>query len=149
MVELLMKRSQSSASRVVTRDSRLGFTLVEVLLAMTILAIGVLVMGGLLTRSARSADATARQAYQAGMMATEAARNDALPFDQLVAGTTCSTTSGAPLPHTLCTTITVLSAKVKQVKVKFTPTSNYLVPADSVMFERSISGPAVPPLNTP
>jgi hypothetical protein len=83
------------------------------------------------------------------MMATEAARNDALPFDQLVAGTTCSTTSGAPLPHTLCTTITVLSAKVKQVKVKFTPTSNYLVPADSVMFERSISGPAVPPLNTP
>ena len=35
------------------------------------------------------------------MMATEAARNDALPFDQLVAGTTCSTMSGAPLPHSL------------------------------------------------
>jgi prepilin-type N-terminal cleavage/methylation domain-containing protein len=148
MVKLLIQRS-SSVSRLETRDSRLGFTLVEVLLAMTILAIGVLVLGGLLTRSARTADATARLAYQSGMMATEAARNDALPFDQLVAGTTCSTMSGAPLPHTLCTTITVLSAKVKQVKVKFTPTSNYLVPADSVMFERSISGPAVPPLNTP
>jgi len=116
---------------------------------MTILAIGILVMGGLLTRSARSSDATARLAYQSGMMATEAARNDALPFDQLVAGTTCSTMSGAPLPHTLCTTITVVSAKVKQVKIKFTPTSNYLVPADSVMFERSISGNPSNPLNTP
>jgi prepilin-type N-terminal cleavage/methylation domain-containing protein len=149
MVELLIQRRQSTISRLVTRDSRLGFTLVEVLLAMTILAIGVLVMGGLLTRSARTADATALQSYQAGMIATEVARNDALPFSQLAAGTTCSTMSGAPLPHTLCTTITVLSAKVKQVKVKFTPTSNYLVPADSVMFERSISGPVVPPLNTP
>jgi len=149
MVELLIQRSQSSISRLVTRDSRLGFTLVEVLLSMTILAVGILVMGGLLTRSARTADATGRLAYQSGMIATEAARNDALPFANLVAGTTCSTTSGAPLPHTLCTTITVLSAKVKQVKIKFTPTSNYLVSADSVMFERSISGNAVNPLNTP
>ena len=130
------------------RDTDCGFTLVEVLLSMTILAVGILTLGGLLTRSARTADATGRLGYQSGMMSTEAARNDALPFDQLAAGTTCSTTTTAPLPHTLCTTITVLSAKVKQVKVKFTPTSNYLVPADSVMFERSVSGNGSP-LNTP
>ncbi|HSJ76088.1 MAG TPA: prepilin-type N-terminal cleavage/methylation domain-containing protein, partial [Gemmatimonadales bacterium] len=74
-----------------------GFTLVEVLLSMSILAVGILVLGGLLTRSARTADATGRLAYQSGMIATEAARYDALPFDQLAAGTTCSTTSGAPL----------------------------------------------------
>ena len=49
---------------------------------MTILAVGILVLGGLFTRSARSADATGRQAYQAGMIATEAARNDALPFNR-------------------------------------------------------------------
>jgi len=151
----LTKRSKFRISRRVTRDPRLitadsrpGFTLVEVLLSMTILAIGVLVMGGLLTRSARTADATGRLTYQSGMITTEAARYDALPFDQLAAGTTCTTTTTAPLPHTLCTTITVLSAKVKQVKIKFTPTSNYLVSADSVMFERSISGNGTP-LNTP
>jgi len=140
MVKLLRKRPRLRMSR----ETRLGFTLVEVLLSMTILAIGILVMGGLLARSARTADATGRLAYQSGMIATEAARYDALPFDQLAAGTTCSTISGAPLPHTLCTTITVVSTKVKQVKIKFTPTSNYLVPADSVMFERSVSGNGTP-----
>jgi prepilin-type N-terminal cleavage/methylation domain-containing protein len=143
MAELLSYLSHES--RVSSRDSA-GFTLVEVMLSMTILAIGILVMGGLLTRSARSADATGRLSYQSGMMATEAARYDALPFSQLAAGTTCSTMSGAPLPHTLCTTVTVVSAKIKQVKVKFTPTSNTLVPADSIMFERSSGNSS--PLNT-
>jgi len=49
---------------------------------------------------------------------------------------------------TMCTTIADITAKRKSVKVKFTPTSNALVPADSVMFERSISGSPVNPLNT-
>jgi prepilin-type N-terminal cleavage/methylation domain-containing protein len=141
MVELLMKSTRRfNASR--------GFTLVEVLLSMTILAIGVLLMGGLLTRSARTADATALLSYQAARLSTEASRYDALPFSQLAAGTTCSTVSALPLPHTLCTTIAVITTKRKSVKVKFTPTSNTLVPADSVMFERSISGSPVNPLNT-
>jgi prepilin-type N-terminal cleavage/methylation domain-containing protein len=126
-----------------------GFTLVEVLLSMTILAVGVLVLGGLLTRSARSAEATSLLTYQAGRIATEAARNDALPFTSLAAGTTCTTSTEFPLPHSLCTTITVVTTKRKTVKVKFTPTSNALVPVDSVMFERSISGNPSNPLNTP
>jgi prepilin-type N-terminal cleavage/methylation domain-containing protein len=140
MVELLNQNCRQENSP--------GFTLVEVLLSMTILAIGVLMLGGLLTRSARSADAMALLTYQSARLATEAARNDALPFSQLAAGTTCSTISGLPLPHTLCTTIAVITTKRKSVKVKFTPTSNTLVPADSVMFERSISGSPVNPLNT-
>lgn len=127
---------------------REGFTLIEIMVSMTILAIGVMVLGGLLTRSARTAEAASVVSYQTTLMTTEAARYDALPFDQLAAGSTCNTVSGPPLPHTLCITITVVSAKVKRVKVKFTPTSNYLVPADSVEFERSISGNGTP-LNTP
>jgi prepilin-type N-terminal cleavage/methylation domain-containing protein len=126
-----------------------GFTLVEVLLALTILSIGVLVLGGLLTRSSRTAGAAGLISYRTSMIATEAARNDVLPYDQLAAGTTCTTVSGAPLPHQLCTTITVVSPKVKRVKVKLTPTYNTLVSADSVEFERSISGFATNPLNGP
>jgi len=139
MVKLLMKSERRATA---------GFTLVEVLISMTILAVGVLVLGGLLTRSARSADATALLSYQSARMTTEAMRYDALPFALLAAGTTCSTISALPLPHTLCTTIADITAKRKSVKVKFTPTSNPLVRADSVMFERSISGSPVNPLNT-
>jgi prepilin-type N-terminal cleavage/methylation domain-containing protein len=142
MVELRMNAPEKQ------RPGSAGFTLVEVLLSMTMLAIGVLVLGGLLTRSARTADAASMASYQSALMTTEAARYDALPFSQLNAGTTCNTVSGAPLPHTLCTTITVVTPKVKRVKVKLTATSNYLVPADSVEFERSISGNGSP-LATP
>ena len=56
MVELLDRITEHSRGH---GSDAAGFTLVEVLLSMTMLAIGVLVLGGLLTRSARSADATA------------------------------------------------------------------------------------------
>jgi hypothetical protein len=52
------------------------------------------------------------------------------------------------LPHTRCTTVTVVNAKQKTVKIKVTPTGNTLIPADSTMFERSVSKTATP-LNTP
>lgn len=123
-----------------------GFTLIEVMVSMTILAIGILVLGGLLLRSSRSAEAASGVSYQTAIMATEIARYDAVPFSQLAAGTTCTTVTGPPLPHQLCTTITNVSAKVRQVKVKVTPTAANIA-ADSVLFERSISGYAVNPLN--
>jgi prepilin-type N-terminal cleavage/methylation domain-containing protein len=123
-----------------------GFTLIEVMVSVTILAIGILVLGGLLARSSRAAEGVSAISYQTSIMAATMGRYDALPFTQLAAGTTCTTETAAPFPHTLCTTVTSLSAKVMQVKVKVTPT-NAATPADSVMFERSISGPADDPLN--
>ena len=123
-----------------------GFTLIEVMVSITILAIGILVLGGLLARSSRAAEGASAVSYQTSVMAAAMGRFDALPFSQLAAGTTCATETAAPFPHTLCTTVTVVSPKVMQVKVKVTPT-NTGTAADSVMFERSISGPADDPLN--
>jgi prepilin-type N-terminal cleavage/methylation domain-containing protein len=129
------------------REGR-GFTLVEVLVSITILAIGILVLGGLLLRSARTAEAASAVSYQTATLATEAARFDAMPFDQLVAGTGCDTVATAPLPRIRCTTITNVSAKIRRVSVVVTPTDNPLLQSDSVVFERSISGNGNP-LNTP
>ena len=139
MVELLMsalKRREMPAG---------GFTLIEVMVSLTILSIGILVLGGLLLRSSRTAEAASGVSYQTSIMAAEIGRYDAIPFSQLAAGTTCTTSTALPLPHTLCTTITNVSAKVRQVTVKVTPT-NTAIPADSVIFERSISGYASNPL---
>ena len=139
MVELLIPALKP-------RDTRAGgFTLIEVMVSLTILSIGILVLGGMLLRSSRTAEAASGVSYQTSIMAAEIARYDALPFSQLAAGTTCTTSTSLPLPHTLCTTITNISAKVRQVKVKVTPTATN-IPADSVIFERSISGYASNPL---
>lgn len=127
---------------------RHGFTMVEVLVSITVLAVGTLILGSLLVRASRSAEAASSVSYQTAAMAAEASRLDALPFTSLAAGTTCDTTTVAPLPRIRCSTITDVSAKVKLVKIKVTPTRNLMVRADSVMFERSVTV-AVNPLNTP
>jgi prepilin-type N-terminal cleavage/methylation domain-containing protein len=124
-----------------------GFTLIEVMVTMTIISIGILVLGGMLLRSSRAAEAASAASYQTAAMTTLASRLDALPFDQLAAGTTCDTVAGPPLPRIRCAVITTVSAKVKRVTVRVTPTGPSLQ-ADSVVFERSISGNGTP-LNTP
>lgn len=141
MAELLMQTGINQSSE------RRGFTLIEVMVSITILAVGILTLGGLLLRSSRTAEAASAVSYQTAAMAAEMNRYDALPFDQLAAGTTCTTVTARPLPRTTCITITNVSASVRQVKVKVTPT-DAAIPADSVMFERSIT-PTSTPLNTP
>ena len=125
-----------------------GFTLIEVMVSVTILAVGVLVLGGFLLRSSRTAEAASAVSYQTAMMAAELGRLDALPFDQLAAGTVCDTVTTSPLPRIRCSTITNVSAKIRQVKVKVTPTGNPLLGPDSVLFDRTISGNGNP-LKTP
>lgn len=125
-----------------------GFTLVEVLISMTVLSLGMVLLGGLLIRSARQATAASSVVYQTAALSEEVGRMGAMPFALLVAGTTCVTVTAHPLPHSRCTTITDVTAKRKTVKVKITPTGNPLLRADSTMFERAVSNTGTP-LNTP
>ena len=125
-----------------------GFTLVEVLISMTVLSLGVVALGTLLVRSAKQATAASSVVYQTAALSEEVGRLGAMPFALLAAGTTCVTVTTPPLPHTRCSTITDVNAKRKTIKVKVTPTGNALLTADSTMFERSVSNTGTP-LNTP
>ena len=123
-----------------------GFTLIEILVSVTILSGGILALGTLMGRGARSAGAAAALSYQTTVMGAEAARYDAVPFTLLAAGTTCDTVAAPPLPRIRCATITSINPKLRRVSVVVTPTDNPLLQPDSVVFERSISGDATPPL---
>jgi prepilin-type N-terminal cleavage/methylation domain-containing protein len=131
-----------------TRGPARGFTLIEVMVTITLISIGILVLGWLLLQSARSAEAAAAVSYQTTDLTSQVARLDALPFDQLAAGTTCDTVTASQLPRIRCSTIASLSAKVKRVTVTVTPTGSHAPPAQFVVFERSVSGNGTP-LNTP
>ena len=130
-------------------SSNRGFTLVEVLVSMTVLSLGLALLGTLLVRSARQATAASSVVYENAALTKEIGRLGAMPFAALAAGTTCTTVTAHPMPHQICTTITATNPKRKTIKVKVTPSGNPLLKADSTMFERSISGNAVPPLFTP
>jgi prepilin-type N-terminal cleavage/methylation domain-containing protein len=123
-----------------------GFTLIEVLISITILSLGTLGLAALLARSSREARLVSMGVYRTAALSEEVSRLGAVPFTSLAAGTTCVTITAAPFPHTRCSVITTVSAKVMSVKVRITPTATSLA-ADSTTFERSTS--IIPPLNTP
>ena len=125
------------------RGSVRGFTLIEVLISVTILAVSTLGLATLLARSTREARLVSMSVYRTAALSEEVSRLGAVPFSSLAAGTTCVTFTAAPFPHTRCSTITSVSAKVMSVKVKITPTATN-ISADSTMFERSTS--VIPPL---
>lgn len=123
-----------------------GFTLIEILVSVTIFAVGILALGTLMGRGAKSAGAAAALSYQTSVMGAVAARYDAIPFTLLGAGTTCDTVAAPPLPRIRCATVTDINPKLRRVSVMVTPTDNPMLQPDSVVFERSISGEAAPPL---
>jgi len=126
-----------------------GFTLIEIMVSITILAVGILALGTLMVRGARSAGAASALSYQTTALGAEAARFDAIPFASLAAGTTCDTVAAPPLPRIRCATMTSINPKLIRVSLVVTPTDNPMLRPDSIVFERSISGPVTPPLSTP
>jgi prepilin-type N-terminal cleavage/methylation domain-containing protein len=116
-----------------------GFTLVEVMVSMTMLAVASLALGSLLFRAARQANAASTSSYQSAMVSGEVSRLSATPFDQLVAGTTCVSITN-PFPGTRCTTINNISSKIKQVTVVVTPSGNPLLHPITTTITRTISG---------
>ena len=125
-----------------------GFTLVEILVSMTLMSIASLAMGTLLFKASRAAGATSSAAHQTAAMSSTAARLDVLPFASLVPGTTCVTVTAVEFPRTECTTINNVSSKVKLVTIVITPTGNSLMRPVTTSFRRTISGNGNP-LNTP
>jgi prepilin-type N-terminal cleavage/methylation domain-containing protein len=115
-----------------------GFTLVEVMVSMMLLSVGSLALGSMLLRASRQAGATSAASHQTAELSGEVSRMDALPFDQLVVGTTCVTITMPPA--TKCTTINSISAKVMQVTVVVTPSGNPLLHPITTSFTRTISG---------
>ena len=125
-----------------------GFTLIEILVTITLISVGIMLLGTMLMQSSRTAESTAAMTYQTAEMATTINRLDALPFDQLAAGTTCDTVAVSQLPRIRCATIATITTKVKRVTVTVTPTGSHAPPAQSVTFDRTVSGFGNP-LNTP
>jgi prepilin-type N-terminal cleavage/methylation domain-containing protein len=116
-----------------------GFTLVEVLISLTLLSVASVTLGSMLFRAARQAGAASTGAYQTAMVSGEVSRLGAAPFDLLAAGTTCVAISD-PFPGTRCTTINTISPKVKEVTVVVTPSGNPLLQPVTSTFTRTISG---------
>ena len=116
------------------RGATAGFTLIEVMVAMTVLSVVVVSLLGLTFTVARRSYSSSGVAYTTGVLNEQAGRMNALPFDSLDSRAGCVTVTTAPFKHTRCISVTATATNAKTVKVIVRPTDTKLRP-DTVTFQ--------------
>ncbi|MGH7551687.1 MAG: type IV pilus modification PilV family protein [Longimicrobiales bacterium] len=125
--------------------SRSGVTLVEVIVAMTLLAVILTSLASVTFQAARRTSVVAAEGYRQGVLVQELNRVTALPWANLPGIAGCTTVSGGTFPHTRCIAVTTVSNTIRRVRLIVTPAQPRVRP-DTVIFDRA-NPPAGNPLS--
>ncbi len=118
-------------------EPRKGFVLVEVIVAMMILAIAVSSLAALMYSVSQSGMIATGNAYRNAVLMHEVNRLEGIPYDSIAVGSSSISVSTMPYPHTRVITVGEPVANVvKTVTVVITPTNVKLKP-DTVNFIRT------------
>ncbi len=116
---------------------RKGFVIVEVIVAMVLLAVAVTSLAALLFSISKSGMIATGNAYRNGVLMNEVNRLEGTPYDSIAVGTSSISVSTAPYPHTRVITVTEpIANSVKTVSVIITPTNAKYKP-DTLSFTRT------------
>jgi len=122
------------------RSRRGGFILMEIIVAMTLLALIMTPLAAMVYKITARSHRTIGNTYRNAVVLKEVNLLEALPYDSLTAGTTTVTVTEMPFPHTKVTTIEQYyqkwQLKAKRVKLIITP-ANPLYRPDTTEFIRS------------
>jgi hypothetical protein len=120
-----------------TAQQRSGFVIVEVIVAMVLLAVAVTSLAAMMYSVSQSGMKATGDAYRNGVLMQEVNRLEGIPYDSIAVGTVTSSVSTAPYPHTRVVTVTEPVVQTfKNVKVVITPTNARYKP-DTVTFTRT------------
>jgi prepilin-type N-terminal cleavage/methylation domain-containing protein len=123
----------------VTGEPRKGFVLVEVIVAMVILAIAVSSLAALMYSVSQSGMIATGNAYRNGVLMHEVNRLEGIPYDSVHVGSTEITVSTMPYRHRRVVTVSEPVANVvKSVQIVIIPTNTRFKP-DTVSFIRTKS----------
>ena len=132
--------------RLAPRAARRGFSLLEVMIGMTLLAIALSSVAALDYNVMRRTLQVSRASYANATLLRQQSRFLALPYDSLNAHAGCITVSAPPVPNSVCATVTAAGTGLKRVTIIVTLTGTTAHP-DTVIINRSNSG-GTNPLNT-
>jgi prepilin-type N-terminal cleavage/methylation domain-containing protein len=132
-------RRLRSADAVATARTRKGFALVEVIVAMVLLAVAVSSLAALVYSVSRSGLAATGNAYRNGVLMQEVNRLEGIPYDSVHVGLSTVTVSGGKYPHTRSVNVTEPALNlVKTVTVVIKPANAAFKP-DTATFIRTKS----------
>jgi prepilin-type N-terminal cleavage/methylation domain-containing protein len=116
---------------------RKGFVIVEVIVAMVLLAVAVTSLAALMYSVSQKGMVAAGNAYRNGVLMNEVNRLEATPYSLIAVGSTTVSVTTGPYPHNRVITVTEpIVNSVKNVNVIITPTNVNLRP-DTVSFMRT------------
>jgi len=121
------------------KQSQAGFTLVEIVVAMTLLAVVLLGVAQLNFVLARRFYKLSGGAARGGILAQQLNLFTAMPFDSLKGKAGTVTVNKPPLPYTRKVTVDSLSPKLKRVTIVVTPTNTAFTP-DTLVIQRTKPG---------
>jgi prepilin-type N-terminal cleavage/methylation domain-containing protein len=115
-----------------------GLSLIEVVVAITILSVVVLALGSLMFQIARHARASAGVAYRSAALESAASWLEGLPWDSMpsAVGCTDSLTVGL-LEYTRCVDLLTNTPRHRVARITITPTGDLRPSADTIMVERT------------
>lgn len=120
-------------------EGRQGFVLVEVIVAMVLLAVAVSSLAALVYSVSHSGIRTSGDAYKNGVLMQEVNRLEGIPYDSIPVTTTSVNVSTGQYPHTRTVSVTnVQDNVIKSIKIVIKPTNSQFK-ADSVSFIRTKS----------
>ena len=104
-------------------NRRKGFVIVEVIVAMVLLAVAVTSLAALLTSISRSGMVATGNAYRNGVLMNEVNRLEGLPFDSVRVGSSSVVVSALPYPHTRAIQVDSTATNIKVISVIITPSN--------------------------
>jgi prepilin-type N-terminal cleavage/methylation domain-containing protein len=117
--------------------SRQGVALIEVIVAMVLLAVAVSSLAALVYSVSQNGMIAAGNAYRNGVVMQEVNRLEGLPYDSIRVGVVSTSVSTGAYPHTRTVTIAEpVAAVVKTVKVIVSPVNPRYKP-DTISFIRT------------
>lgn len=117
-----------------------GVSLIEIMLALSILSVVLIGLGGLMFQSARHTRQSAAVAYRSSAITSAEGWSRAMPWDSAPAaiGCTDSLTTGQ-LMYTRCVELPVNTPRYQQIRIIITPTGNLFAKPDTVIIDRNRS----------
>ena len=120
---------------------RRGFILLEVMVALTLLALVLTPLAAMVFKITSRSHGIVGGSYRNAVLLDEVNYLESLHYDSLATGTTTTSVTAAPYPHTTKVVISEVwktdVGKLKKVKIVITPTNSLYRP-DSAQFMRSM-----------
>jgi len=134
-MRISIRRSDRPAAE--SRRGRKGMVLVEVIVAMVILAVAVSSLAALVYSVSQSGIKTTGNAYRNGVLMQEVNRLEGIPYDSIPNGASTFSVSTGSYPHTRVITVAEpIVQKVKTINIVITPVNTKYKP-DTVSFTRT------------